>query len=788
MVAPSSGAERVLWRLSVYENISRACAQTGIAPLRFLTFRPDRVRLRIGESLARSQVPVVFAADLADRLAALLPPATPVPAGSSLGLDRDSLRRAIALAQLDADIDPIDVATWAGAEAFLDALTSLYQRFFDEARAAGSGEETAALFQLLLFSSLRNVLVHHVGASERFLGMGAFLAHLADRALAATVEQKGEGLSARLGLLLAASCSPIALMGQAAAVVARPGNIYRTTPAAYERARDLVRAQADKPGGFDVAALRALIAAELLSSPVHRRDLVRSLIADGARDLALLSTLTQGSELRDVASRSAVLTQVLFEQPERLLARLSRHPRAADEPLPRLAVLVDSVSAMLAGDTAALAALFGGAGSIDSRADLVAAGALLLALDELTLDQASRALAMVRPVPEAEADKAREDGRAYYFSLDDEPLFRLPRARDEAFLFADMKDFTKRTAAIREDAMADFLKERFYDPILNRCAQIARDPQARLAVVNLLGDAVAVRGDIESMLALAIFIRRLLADAAVEMNEAARALRPEDDAIVKEIDGELLRLGRALAALPPADPSRLALMQEERDLREGKEQRLTKAIGMGLEAGVFVTWGREASVISCGGPEIGEWKVTIAEQLNAAARGTNRSADLVAVRQSQRTWAEQQLGRPLIEAFHVHTAADPRDVAAGRVFHNAGAALTAEALQAYQAATRDRLVFRPLNVARASLPPSLAHYWAPRDVEELILCLDREGVPGLIFRRAGGTVFRGLEAVGSVDVWELLLVDRGFGRDFVAAIALAGRASLESRRDPSRAR
>jgi hypothetical protein len=555
-------------------------------------------------------------------------------------------------------------------------------------------------------------------------------------------------------------------MGQAAAVVARPGNIYRTIPAAYERARDLVRAQVDRPGGFDVSALRAMIAAELLSTPQRRRDLVRSLVADGARDLALLSTLTQGSELRDISSQSTALAQSLFEQPERLVARLNRHPHAEDVPLPRLAVLVDSVSAMLAGDTAALAPL----GSIDARADLAAAGALLLALDEVTLDQASRALAMVRPVPDAEADKAREDGRAYYFSLDDEPLFRLPRARDEAFLFADMKDFTKRTAAIREDSMADFLKERFYDPILNRCAQIARDPQARLFVVNLLGDAVACRGDIESMLALAIFIRKLLADAATEMNEAARALRPDDEAIVREIDSELVRLGRALAALPNGDPQRVALLQEEKDLREGKEQRLAKAIGLGLEAGVFVTWGREASVISCGGPEVGEWKVTIAEQLNAAARGTNRSNDLVAVRQTQRQYAEQQAGRPLVEAFSVHTAADPKDTAAGRVFHNAGAALTAEALQAYQASTRERLVFRPLNVARASLPPSLAHYWAPRDVEELILCSDREGVPGLIFRRAGGTVFRGLEAGGSVDVWELLLVDRGFGRDFVSAL------------------
>lgn len=769
-----AGAERVLWRLSVYENIHRACAQTGIVPLRFLTFHPEKLRLRTGESQQRSQVPIVFAADLAERLTALLPPATPTPIGGALQLDRDALRRAIALAQLDADIDPIDVVSWSGTDAFLAAMTSFYERFFDEARASGSGEETAALFQQVLFSSLRNVLLHHAGASERFLGLGAFLSHLADRALAATVEQAGDGLSARLGLLLAASCSPIAWMGQASSVVARPGNIYRTLPAAYERARDLVRAQLDRQGGFDVAALRAALAAELMSSPQRRRELTRAVVADAARDLAILSTLTQGTELRDLASKSAVLGEALFSPlgPERLVARLQRHPRAGEEPLPRLTALTDSVSAVLAGDTSAL----GRIGSVEERADLAAAGALLLALDEVTLEQASRALQMVRPVADNDAERAREDGRAYYFSLDDEPLFRLPRAREEAFLFADMKDFTKRTAAIREESMADFLKERFYDPILNCCAKLSRAPGARVAVVNLLGDAVACRGDIESMLSLATFVRRLLADAAAEMSALASALPPAEEAVVREIDAHLAGIDRALATLAVDDASRAALLQEQRDLREGREQKLAKTIGLGLEAGVFVTWGREASVIACGGPEVGEWKVTIAEQLNAAARGTSRSADVVKVRAEARAVAEKAAARPLQDAFAVHTAADPRERDNTFAFHNAGAAVTADALQSWQRSTQDRLTFQALTVSQKTLPPTLSRYWLPRDVEELVLARGRDGAAVLLFRRTGHTVFRGLEALGSIDVWELLLVDRGFGRDFVAALDAARRA------------
>src|SRR5581483_7961212 len=104
------------------------------------------------------------------------------PSGSVPAPDREHLRRWLALAQIDGDLDILDVATFGTADDFLNAMAALYVRFFDEARAAGSGEETAAFFQLVLSSSLRNVLAHKVGANERFLGLGALLAHLSDLA------------------------------------------------------------------------------------------------------------------------------------------------------------------------------------------------------------------------------------------------------------------------------------------------------------------------------------------------------------------------------------------------------------------------------------------------------------------------------------------------------------------------------------------------------------------------------------------------------------------------------
>ena len=66
----------MLWRLASYEQVGAACAAAGISPLRFLSFRPEKLRLRVGESFLRSHVPVIFADDLAERLSALLPAET----------------------------------------------------------------------------------------------------------------------------------------------------------------------------------------------------------------------------------------------------------------------------------------------------------------------------------------------------------------------------------------------------------------------------------------------------------------------------------------------------------------------------------------------------------------------------------------------------------------------------------------------------------------------------------------------------------------------------------------
>jgi hypothetical protein len=756
-------AERLAWRFDAYARLFQACAQSGVSAQRFLTVRTERLRLRFGESARHSQVPMVFAPDLAERLGALLPAAQPQPSRGALTLERDKLRQVLGLAQLDADLDVLDVVGFQAADALANTLARFYARVFEEARASGAGEETAALFGLVAHSTLRNVLLHRMGANERFLGTAALVAFLSDRALAANAAQNATGISARLGLLLVAACSPVSVMGAASAVVGRPCNVYRTLPSVFAQARHAIRENVDRPEAVDLVALSSRLAATLLVDQARRRDLERAVLAEAVRDCALLSTLTQGSELREVAGKSAVLTETLFTPlgPQRLKEQLSRHPKAGEGALGRLRVLLDATPAVLAGDFRPLAGL----GSLEQRAQLAATGALVLALDELALEQGADALGSVRPVPPHEAHAAREDGRAYWFGLDDAPLYQLPRVRDEAFFFVDMKDFTRRTARVHADAMGEFLARLFYNPILRTCGHLGRNPGARLQVVNLLGDAVAARGDIGSTVSLSLFVLRQFEEAARELAQAGKALRAGADERLAEIDLELLKADEQLAALGPGPSAqRAALEAHRRALFAGREQRLASSLGAGLEASVFIAWGAQAATIEVGGPDVGAWQVTIAEHLNAAARGTNRSTTVARARDEKRLLAERAAGLPLKDPFRVHTSGDPENLAATSEFHNTGAGLTGDALRAFKAARSATLVFHPMTVAREELQQAMPGYWFPRSSEDFVLATDASGEPALAFRRTGQSIFRGLEASGGIEVWEIIPVDTGFGQ------------------------
>ena len=113
-----------------------------------------------------------------------------------------------------------------------------------------------------------------------------------------------------------------------------------------------------------------------------------------------------------------------------------------------------------------------------------------------------------------------ESGKLYLVTVEEKPILKMrTRAPQMGHLFCDMKDFTRRTAFLKETVIADFLSREFYGPILTAAARHAQGA-AHLAdkggiyLNNLLGDAVSFSGDIVALLELAEEIRVALGSYA----------------------------------------------------------------------------------------------------------------------------------------------------------------------------------------------------------------------------------------------------------------------------------
>src|SRR5207237_8118679 len=104
--------------------------------------------------------------------------------------------------------------------------------------------------------------------------------------------------------------------------------------------------------------------------------------------------------------------------------------------------------------------------------------------------------------------------------LEERPVLKTrQRAAHMGHLFCDMKDFTKRTAFLKETVVADFLSREFYGPILTAAARQAQGAahladKGGLYRNNLLGDAGSFSGDIVGLVELATDIRRALGSYA----------------------------------------------------------------------------------------------------------------------------------------------------------------------------------------------------------------------------------------------------------------------------------
>jgi len=238
-------------------------------------------------------------------------------------------------------------------------------------------------------------------------------------------------------------------------------------------------------------------------------------------------------------------------------------------------------------------------------------------------------------------------GRLYRFSVDKRPVVRALTVEMDAQLFIDMKDFTGRTLKVKEIAMADFMKENFYRPIIEAATRYGGsggigDSGGGIRLVSLPGDAALFSGNVTKLVSLARDVRgvvRSYRDALLKRlpPEKGELLLEGVNARFIEKREELKKKMRALEEKltdlsegegEAMEGALLALSEDERVLDELYRDELESAIGRELEAGVFISYGAKAEDMVLKGKKYfgNVIRVTIGEKINEASRGTDRDS------------------------------------------------------------------------------------------------------------------------------------------------------------------
>ncbi len=831
-------------------------------PAGFLRFAPDRLRFHLGTSLADLAVPVEIASDARaivggaaaqialllathhrfvppdelDRLIlredyAGLPRVTPAlgPAGGGPDLR--------AAAQLGAAIHPALsgglTAAWMGRGGKGRSLVALWiellRRGLSEMAECRGREETPLLVALALASETaaaeREVREALPGPPlDRYLGSAALSAlWVAERtALSRAWRDAARAVEDPLLARIEAALCPASLLGGRSVVLGGGSIFYGCELPVGLAGVDELSARVAQGMDHDAAAadLAAMIERDeeasrrAETSIAHAR--LREALAAGVVAAEASGQEAKVAPLRELlAAPGALATAGADEGARKELAERI----AAAQPAGEAAALLDRAARAVRGWRQKDPAGAFGVARDAARLEYALSAVALLA--DLALDRwcvAARRALSYRTGKEAEggAEAEWQAGRLYRMSARPGPILRTTVEAPVAHLFADVKDFTRRTALLGQAAMAEFLRREFYVPILAAAKEHFGGMQhladrGGVALNNLLGDAVTFSGRIEAMVALAQEIRRRFADygarLAREISSAAVASRIEE--IERMHAAPLAAAARAragaqaaLAAESPGTPrhasaqaeaARLGL--EEARLAEEKTCALARARGEGLEAGIFVSHGAAPLVVIIDDEVFGRNRVAIADKINESARGTARAqaararadAALAAERAARglpalaHAWSVF-VGQPLqipvppepedaarraakagdLKAAMRALAAPVREAveaAARQVgdppgdIYNGGAALSEEALMAFLAAVEGERVIRRVEVERAQIPDPLRACWFyGLDPLSLVVCFRRDGRIGELFRRVGVAVFKGL---GGVVVWEL---------------------------------
>lgn len=191
-----------------------------------------------------------------------------------------------------------------------------------------------------------------------------------------------------------------------------------------------------------------------------------------------------------------------------------------------------------------------------------------------------------------------EAGKLYRLGDDDKPLVKVRVQSELGQLFVDIKGYTRLTARAKELSMADFLRQEFYEPILEAAKKYRSGasllPQEQsIELVNLLGDAVAFSGNIVALVELAgdiqtVFSRyrtRLEQNAPLAsrglLRQASQRIEQQRSSILAEIaslNGKLKSIQQEVFRLGSLEPRQLARLLLERPA-DNDSQRSQPAAG-----------------------------------------------------------------------------------------------------------------------------------------------------------------------------------------------------------------
>ncbi|HEY6100402.1 MAG TPA: hypothetical protein VIW03_13280, partial [Anaeromyxobacter sp.] len=537
-------------------------------PARFLRFERDRLRFSLGTSLADVAIPIELAQDaraivrggiaeialllsthhrafvspddvdqliLREEYAALPPVAAQLgPSGGGPDLR--------AAAQLAPSLHPAltggAVTSWMGKGGKGRSLVALWiellRRGFEEMSASRDREETPLVVALALAaetSGTERALKPFLPSPpvDRYLRTAALAAGwLAARTgLARAWRDSGRRVEDPLLARLEAALSPPALLGGRGALAAGGATLYGCDLSpGIPRADDAVARLAQ--GGDPEAARSDLVQALGADDDLARRA-EHAVAASALRELlgsAIAAAEAAGDPgiepLRTLFSAPGALGTALAGDVER--KALARQLADAEVCAEARGILDRGVRALRSWKPKEPAAAVG----LDRRAargEYASAATALLAdaAVERMVQPARRALSY-RTGREAEggADLEWEAGRLYRLSARPGPILREAVERPTGHLFADVKDFTRRTALLGPASMAEFLRNEFYVPILVAAKEHFGGMQhladrGGVQLNNLLGDAISFAGRIDMMIALAKTIRGTFAGYAARL-------------------------------------------------------------------------------------------------------------------------------------------------------------------------------------------------------------------------------------------------------------------------------